>query len=205
MFRFATLILLGAMTLTAWAAPRGRVIRVERGTSAADPRFCAIGLRSSESLCFGKPAEGERVLLIDPEQKVIVGELRIDKVTPTTDVGGMGFCSDAGLYSIKGTVVDGEERLVKREALGVRGLKVNRKSARVLTNGASPSGRSTDRVTLTLDANGDGRADLVLTQYACDATGAPATTVEGWCVDTYTAQPDGRLQRTHQDVLKACT
>lgn len=201
MLRFASAVAVLAVALPAWSAPPGRVIRVPHARAAPVPRICAMTPGRDQGMCFGQPVAGDRVALVDPLAKDILGEFVIDAVGEPTDLGHRQ-CLSASLYPIKGTFLD--EHHAARNAIGLRGLAINRRHAKVLPNPPPPSGRPDEEVKLTLDANGDGRADVIVTQYMCDDAGAPTTSDLAICFDTYTELRGGKLQRLQQDILKPC-
>ena len=207
MARLASSLLAGATVLLAGAAPRaeaaprGRVIRVERGVAARVPRLCAMTAVRGQSICFGRPREGERIAVIDLADKAVRGEFVIESVSEAADATHLGVCLDTGLQIVKGSYVGGAEP--GGHAFGLRGAKLSRRTARVISDLPSPSGRTEETVELAIDADGNGRADIVLTQYSCDASGAPSSGGMIRCLDTYMEQRGG-LRRVQQDILRAC-
>jgi hypothetical protein len=195
-------VLAGAPAARADGGPHGRVVRIERAQVTAVPRLCAMSFGRDQSVCFGRPTEGERVALVDTARKEVLGVFLIDAVGEPNDLAGRGLCVDSGLYPVKGTFLDDAD--AARGPIGLRGIKLTARSARVMPNGPPPSGRTDEAVELTLDSNGDGRADLVLTQYECDEAGVPAPGADGRCFDTYTDVGRGPMQRVHRDILRTC-
>lgn len=193
--RFAGAILVGAMVATAGAAPhKGRVIRIERPRGEAAPRLCAMGMR----LCVGRPEVGDLLTLVSPSRQAIVGEFRISAVSEVKNL-----CSTSRNVSrINGAVLHGRVDL-NDDVLGVRGLVV-KPTAQVLANGTSPSGRTEETVLVTLDNDGDGRADLVIVRYTCDDHNRPVAGADRVCFDTY-VERDDHLTRASQDVVQTCT
>jgi hypothetical protein len=201
MHRFACLLLVGAMALAAEGAPRGRVVRVERGVAAAVPRICAMGGSRGQHMCFGEPREGDRIAVIDLAERRVRGEFVIESVTEATELAAMGLCINTGVRTVKGSYVSGTEE--GGHIMGMRGAKLNRNLARVMTGVSPPSGRTEESVELAIDSDASGKADLVLTQYACDQNGSPSTGGDGRCFDTYMEQR-GALTRVQQDILRSC-
>jgi len=193
--------LVGALALAADAAPRGRVVRVERNTLGPTPRFCSIGNRRGEGTCFGQPREGERIALVDLVDRTVRGEFVIESVGEATELAALGLCVSSGVKTVKGSFTGGIEE--SGSIVGLRGARLNRKVARLLSDVRPPTGRSDESVELALDADGNGRADLILTQYACDTNGAPSPAGDGRCFDTYVEQHGG-LHRVQQDILRTC-
>jgi hypothetical protein len=197
------LLLVGAPAPAAEAAPRGRVVRVERSVASVVPRICAMGggARSGQNLCFGEPHDGDRIAVIDLAEKRVRGEFVIEAVTEATELSSLNLCISTGVRSVRGSYASGVEE--GGHIIGLRGAKLNRRVARVLSNVAAPSGRADEQVELAIDADGNGQADLLLTQYVCDGDGAPAAGGEGRCFDTYMEQRGG-MRRVQQDILRAC-
>jgi hypothetical protein len=198
--RAAGLLLVGAATAAA-AAPRGRVVRVERGTAAAVPRLCAMAAIRDQNLCFGRPREGERVAIIDLSEKRVRGEFVIESVEDSAELAQLRMCVDTGVQTVKGSYRGGAEG--GEHVVGLRGARLDPRTARVLSDVAPPSGRAEESVEVAIDADGNGRADLILTEYGCDATGAPASGTGARCFDTYLEQR-GVMRRVQRDILRAC-
>jgi hypothetical protein len=93
---------------TAWAAPNGRVVRVERNRGMKTvPRLCDVQPIAKEGLCVGQPSSGDRVTLIDQDKGVAVGEFRIDS---SPGPAQPFVCSGAQplVFQIKGGLTAGE-------------------------------------------------------------------------------------------------
>jgi hypothetical protein len=183
------------------AAPPGRVVRVERTAIATVPRICVMLGGRGQSTCFGQTSVGEHVAFIDMVDRSVRGELVIEAVGPATEFDSLGLCVSSGAHGVRGTVtvrLDDSHQIV-----GLRGARLSPRISRVLTDVLPPSGRGEESVELAIDADGNGRADLVLTQYSCDATGALSASGEGRCLDTYLEQR-GTLRRVQQDILRSC-
>jgi hypothetical protein len=185
----------------ALAGPAGRVVRIERAQLGVVPRLGVMGISRGQSMCLGQPRAGERVALIDIEDKAVHGELVIDSVGEENELAALGLCVSSGAHSVKGTITPpiGEGRSL----VGLRGARLNRRVARVLTGISPPSGRTGESVELAVDADGNGRPDLIVTQYACDATGTPSASGEGRCIDTYMDQ-HGAMRRVLQESVGTC-
>jgi hypothetical protein len=194
-------LLVGGLGLAAEAAPRGRVVRVERNTIGPTPRFCSIGGPRGEGTCFGQPREGERIAVVDLVEKTVRGEFVIESVSEATELAALGMCVSSGIKTVKGSFTSGTGET--GHVVGLRGARLNRHAARLLADVPPPSGRADESVELAVDADGNGRPDLILTQYPCDENGAPAAAGEGRCFDTYMAQ-HGEMQRVQQDILRSC-
>jgi hypothetical protein len=186
------------------AAPRGRMVRVERDVAAAVPRICLMGAGGDSHVCLGQPRPGERIAVFSPSEPRMRGELVIDTVTDATALSSGGLCISGGAATVKGWYAAGSAG--DDNVTGLRGARVNPDISRVLSGVKAPSGRDDERVDLAVDADGNGSADLVVTAYSCTAEGAPAQGAgpdAPRCLDTYTIQR-GKLRRAHQDIVRSC-
>jgi len=195
----ASALLLGGAP-PARAAPHGRVVRVERNTISVVPRFCSMGGRRGEGTCFGQPREGEVIEVVDQMGKTVRGTFVIESVTEAAELAALGLCVSTGVRTVRGAYGNGADE--GGRAWGLRGVKLNRKVAR-LVDAQPPSGRTDESVNVALDVDGNGRPDVILTQYSCDASGAPSSSGDGRCFDTYMEQHGG-MRRVQQDILKTC-
>jgi hypothetical protein len=196
--------LAGAVALAAVpaaAGPRGRVVRVERGPSAGVPRLCSISAGRGEGVCFGQPRKGERIAVLDMSERKMSGELVIEAVGEPTELTSRGVCVNTGLQTVKGTFAGEADGL--GHLMGLRGARIDPRIARVRVDLPPPSGRDDETVELGVDLDGNGRTDLVITHYACDDSGAPASDGEGRCFDTYMDRGAG-LRRAQQDIFRIC-
>jgi hypothetical protein len=207
MLRLLGVILVGATALAASAAPKGRVVRVERPSKqAAVPRFCVLS--DTGSFCLGTPKDGDRVALIDRDRSAVVGELRIDSAIPSA-LPGQCPTPKPTAFKVTGTIVSGDPDLLSNdhEIFGLRDVTLDRRVARMLTDLPSPRGNTNDEVELAVDADGDSDADYLLLSFPCDAAGAPSNrspSSNGFrCLDTYVERQD-KLVRVHQDILASC-
>ncbi len=200
----ASLPLAGAVALvavSAAAAPRGRVVRVERGATSAVPRLCSIATGRGEGVCFGQPRKGERIAVLDLSERTVRGEFLIESVGAATELTSRGVCVSTGVQTVKGTYTSGGDGL--GHLMGLRGARLDPRIARVRVDVPAPSGRPDESVEFAVDTDGNGRTDLVLTHYACNESGAPAGDGEGRCFDTYMDRGDG-LRRVQQDIFRIC-
>jgi hypothetical protein len=197
--RLASVILVGAMSATASAGPgNGRVVRVERPRALGIPRLCEL-TNATQGLCVGAPKAGERIVIVDKTELQILGEFRIDQVTPSLRHGRCD--GDAPkVFEVEGKVVSGNVDVTERLD-GFRNLSVG-PSSRLVKNQALPPGGHGD-VLLALDGDGDGTTDLVVTRYSCDDRGVSDVAGNRLCFDTYRAR-DGRLQLVDRDRVKLC-
>jgi len=194
------LALAGAAAPVAEGAPPGRVIRVERARAVVAPRFC-VQPAGGQRVCFGRPREGEHIALIDAENKMIRGDFVIDTIADATEMGARGLCVDSGAFAVRGHLLRGDAD-PDVDLIGLRGLVLGAR-AQVLDGVDAPSGRPEETVDLALDTDGDGRADVVVTRFPCDAAGAMDLAADGRCFDIH-VEERGRLRRTSRDILKVC-
>ncbi len=202
MTRLACILLAGATALIgmrAFAAPRakGRVVRVERSRgTAAIPRVCDIRADYSGTCIGTEPMVGEIVHVID--ETGVLAEARITETTPFAS--GVGTCTS--LWNIKTHPVRGDVSSVPLRTIGVVDPQIHPRRGRNLPREQfppSPSGRPDDIVVMAVDRDGNGTADIVLAQTACDGASASA----GSCIDEY-ANMNGRMVRVHQTNFASC-
>lgn len=192
---------LAALALSAEAAPRGRVVRVERGTLSAVPRLCSLGGVRSQALCFGHPRVGERIMVLDLTERTVRGELVIESVGDASELTGRGVCISSGGHLVRGSYASGVE--APGHTMGLRGAQLDRRTTRVLIDVAAPTGRAEESVELALDTDGNGRPDLIVTNYMCDERGELAADAIGRCYDTYMRR-HGTMHRVQQDIFQIC-
>lgn len=196
-------LVVGASAL-AWAAPRGKVVRVERNRGMkAVPRLCDVQPLAKEGLCVGEPRSGERVALIDQDRGIAIGEFRIDSATGAADPF---ICTGKSpvVFAIKGQVTAGDPDIIADagRVIGLRNLTLDPKVARVVKDQLIPG--STERAELTLDIDGNSTVDYMLARYPCDDANNPSPTMAGrFCFDTY-LERDGRLVKAHTDNIQIC-
>jgi hypothetical protein len=202
MHRAGGFLLVGAIALSADAAPRrGRVVRVERAAVSPVPKRCTLVAGRGEGLCFGQPHKGERIAVLDLSERAVRGELVIESVGEGAELIARGVCVNTGVYTVKGSYASGTDGV--GHLMGLLGAKLDRRTARIMADVPAPSGRTDEVVELAVDADGNGRADLVLTHYSCDEQGKPASDSMGRCFDTY-MQRQGELRRVQQDIFRVC-
>jgi hypothetical protein len=202
------LALAGALAGTgapaAGAAPRGRVVRVERASATPTPRLCIMGHGRDAHLCLGQARAGERIALLVATEPRLRGELVIESATDATDLRRDNVCISGGAQYVKGWYTSGTDS--SDVTAGLRGAGLDLSVARVLDGVPAPSGHADESVKLAVDGDGNGSADLVMTAYRCTPDGAPApsgASSDSRCFDTYMAYR-GKLRRVHQDIIRAC-
>ena len=139
-------------------------------------------------------------MLIDVEDRTISGELVIDSVSEDSELKSIGLCVSSGVRSVTGSITAAQRG---RTLVGLRGGRLNPRRARVLAGASAPSGRADEAVELAVDADGNGRPDLIVTQYTCDAGGAPSSGAQARCIDTYMEQSGG-MRRVLQEIIGPC-
>ena len=202
MTRLACILVVGATALIgmrAFAGPRakGKVVRVERSRgTAAIPRVCDIRGDRSGTCLGSEPMVGEIVSVLD--ETGVLAEVRITEATAFAT--GVGTCTS--LWNIKTDVVRGDVSSIPLRTIGVVDPQIHPRRGRNLTREQfppSPSGRPDDQVVIAVDRDGDGAADILMTQTACDGAGASS----GSCLDEY-ANMNGRMVRVHQTNFATC-
>jgi hypothetical protein len=209
MLRLASLVVVGAMAPTAWAAPKGgKVVRVERDRGwKTIPRICEIQATGKEGLCVGEPKPGERVALVDQDQdtktdKPAVGEFRIDSSTIDTDRYACPGATPV-VFAVKGALTRGATTLFDTgRIIGLRNLRLDPKATRVVKDPKVPG--SEDRADLALDLDGNGSTDYMLVRYGCDEYNNRTTTMDARiCFDTYLDRGKG-LEKAHTENIQLC-
>ena len=204
MLRLASVVLVVGATALAWAAPGGKVVRVERNRGMkAVPRLCDVQPTAKEGLCVGQPANGERIALIDQDRGIAVGEFRIDQALGAADPF---VCAGATplVFKVKGAVTSGDPDVIADSGriIGLRNLSLDPKVARVMKDQPVPG--SQERAELALDVDGNGSVDYMLVRYPCDDANNPSPTNDRrFCFDTY-LERGGKLVKAHTDNIQIC-
>ena len=201
MLRIACLILVGAMAPTAWAAPHGRVVRVERhrGTNATVPVLCEVR-PDAQATCVGPPPSiGDTIVVVDEAH--LVAEVRVIQLQPY-----MPKCDT--LWKVTGEVVRGDlSQARSNKSIGLIDPTIDRRAARKISEDSitSPSSSPEVRVAIGVDRDGDGTADVIVTQYSCDASGQPANSnmAIDFCIDIWSRRDDG-IKRAWTTKLQSC-
>ena len=204
MFRLASVgFLVGAAAL-AWAAPQGKVVRVERNRGMkAVPRLCDVQPMAKEGLCVGQPGNGDRVALIDQDRGIPVGEYRIDSTIGAADPFVCAGSSPV-VFKVKGALASGDPDVIAGSGriVGLRNLTLDPKIARVVKNQTAPG--SSDPAELALDSDGNGSVDYMLVRYSCDESNQLAPTNDRrFCFDTY-LERGSKLVKVHTDNIQIC-
>jgi hypothetical protein len=190
------------------AAPRGKVVAIERPRDNAVPRICGIQ-STTVAFCMGAPQPGERIVLVDQQSGTLLGELRVEGSLQATD---WGLCTSEapGPYRVTAKLVAGDARRINTAGavMGLRGVRVDPRT-RVLREQKSPSGVDGETVELALDLDEDGSPDVLVTQYGCNESGVFAHDGNRICIDTYMRRggpsgSGGRLDRIRREALQRC-
>lgn len=206
MSRLASLavVLLGA-TAPTWGAPapKGRVVRVERprGNNATIPILCEVKSDGS-GVCVGKSPEiGETILVVDDAHTV--AEVRVTKTEPLSPK-----CET--LWNITTEITRGDLSQVRaNKTIGMIDPSADPRAARRVPEDrlTSPSPNPDVRVLVGIDRDGDGTADVVATQYSCDAQGQPtsanARSMVDYCIDIWSRR-DNVMKRAWTTKFQAC-
>ena len=199
-------VLVGAIALPAHAAPRpkGKVVRVERARGAVViPRVCDMQADKS-GMCLGtQPLVGEMVMVLD-ETGVIAQARIVDVSSFATGIGASLPAGCNSLWRIKTEVVVGDLSTIPMRTIGVVDPEVHPRKARMYAQASMPphpNGSSNEKVLAAIDRNGDGNADILLTQTACDDGAGQATT--GMCVDEW-ARVGGKMAKVQQTNFSTC-
>ncbi|TMQ04696.1 MAG: hypothetical protein E6J90_50805 [Deltaproteobacteria bacterium] len=172
---------------TGFAAPGGRVVRVERsGGFRVAPRLCEI--RGDTGNCLGEqPVSGQTVVVIDEHR--VIAEVQIVEATSFSP-------SCPTLWAVKTRLVRGTPG--DSDGVGVIDPNLDIVRARLLERShmpASPSGFADEEVWRAIDRDGDGAADILLTRFGCDSQGRPAPGGSNFCIDVW-ARTGTRMTRT---------
>ena len=200
MLRVASVVLVGAMALTAWAGPGGRVVRIERAraTNAPIPILCE--LRSDMSgMCVGaSPQVGDTVLVVDEAQTI--AEVRISKTQQLS-----AKCDT--VWSVEGELLRGDmSQAQRRKSIGLIDATLDRRGTRRVDEDkiVSPSGEPEVRVGLGVDRDGDGVADIVVTQSRCEGQQTPGGAGNNECIDIWTKRGGKGMTRAWSTNLRHC-
>lgn len=194
-------LVVGALAVPATGAPRarGKVVRVERprGT-AVMPRVCDVRADRAGTCLGPEPALGELITVLD--ETGVIAEVRITEATAFS-TSGASACQS--LWNIKTEVVRGDLTSIPLRTIGVVDPDVHPRKGRMLPKEQfpqPPSGRSDEQVVVAVDRDGDGEADIVLTQTTCDGSGLVPG---GSCIDEW-ARVNGRLVNVQQTNFASC-
>jgi hypothetical protein len=196
MLRGASVILVGAMALTAWASPRGRVVRIERSRTVSNviPILCELR-QDMSGMCVGgtSPQIGDVVLVVDETH--MIAEVRI------TSAQRLSQKCDTR-WSVSGEILRGDmAQAQRRKSIGLIDSTLDRRGTRRIDekNIPSPNGDPDGSVGLGVDRDGDGIADLVVTQSRCQAQSGGGNE----CIELWTKRDKG-MTRAWTTNLRNC-
>ena len=204
MLRLASVVFLVGAAALAWAAPGGKVVRVERNRGMKSvPRLCDVQPAAKEGLCVGQPNTGDRVALIDQDRGVVIGEFRIDSpLGPAPPF----VCSGTTpiVFQVKGAISKGDPEKIAESGriIGLRNLSIDARIARVMKEQLVPG--TQDRAELALDIDGNESVDYMLVRYSCDEANNPSPSNDRrFCFDTY-LERGGKLVKVNTDNIQIC-
>ena len=188
MRRSLSLVALAGLSASAFAdAPRGKIIRIERGGSGSSAlRYCDVEA-TPEIQCFGDvaPARGDLVQVFDDDRKLM--DLRVSGVTPMRD-----GCSVAWRITYEGT-----PPADSRNLMGIIGVPMASKGHRVKDRGSRiPNGYAQEMLIFGFDHDGDDRSDYAWSFFMCDSSGTPNQNSNNMCISTFTVKSDTDFTRT---------
>lgn len=197
--RVLAVVLVGSAISAATAAPRGKVVRVERQRSSnAPPRVCEIHVDGT-GVCFGaEPRVGDLVMVLD--ENGVVAETRVTEATPF-QTGSSQACT--ALWNVKSEVVRGDLATVSSRNFGVVDGEIHAQKGRIIPKDQyppAPSGDANDVVMIAVDREGDRTADIILVQSNCDVASGGSG---GACLDAW-ARVKGRMVRVQQTNFATC-
>ncbi len=179
---------------SAWAGPRaphGRVVRVERSRSfpLVTPVLCFQFQSDGSGLCIGpEPKTGDSVVLVDESQ--VVAEVRVDRASramPRCDL----------VWAIQGSVLRGDPNGGRHsKTMGLIDAGIDRRQARRIPEDKVERPGPDSRVEIGIDRDGDGLADVVVAQGACQTTPQ--------CIEFWSRRSKG-LERVWTANLQLCT
>lgn len=174
------------------AAPRGKVVRVERARTSPTviPAICFQFSNGGQGMCIGRqPKTDESIILMDEQQ--VVAEIRIGQVTAAK------LGCDA-VWNVEGSVVSGDVSAGRRsKTMGLIDGNVDRKAARMVPEDKIAKPVPDAKVAIGMDRDGDGQSDVVITQSKCP-------TGTGDCIDFWTRRTKG-LEKVWTSSLDTCT
>ena len=193
MLRFTGALLVGAvLALTASAAPRGRVVRVERPRTCAPvtPVICFEIRPDGGATCLGpQPKDGDIIVVLD--ETAVFAEVKVDSATKAPGVN----CDV--VWKVNGTVLKGDVSSGKRsKTMGLIDNCVDRQAARRLPEDKIVKPTADTRVEIGFDRDGDGQADMLVAQGTCPGAGTE-------CIEYWSRRSKG-LERVWSTSLRAC-
>ena len=172
-----------AISASAPASPRaGKVVRVERtsGKPLGDPRLCKVNESDLTAYCYGKkPEAGELITVVTTHR--VIATLRIEFVNT-------GQCAQAPFWAVQTKLESGDVANANDpQMLGTLDIPFTSSNGRLVKLDHLPGDRPSHDAA-AIDTNGDGDAELVFVEQACDDAGKPSTSPTGECIDVWYAE-----------------
>jgi hypothetical protein len=171
--------------------PRGRVVRVERSRTIplVIPVLCVQMMTDGSGLCIGpQPKHGDQIVVVDENQ--VLAEIKVDASTKA-----MPNCE--AVWNITGSVTRGDPTTGRRNrSIGLIDGVVDRQQARRVPDAKVSRPAPDSRVEIGIDRDGDGKADVVVSEATCPGTG-------GECIEFWTRRANG-LERVWSTNLRIC-
>ena len=187
-------VLVLALVSPVTAQPKGKVVRVERArTFETTPIICSLRQRG-ERYCFGpQPKTGDVVRVVD--DKTLLAEYRIDAVRAATK-------SCEVMWQVDGEVLRGQLGSSGAESVGLIDASADPRTLRQIGRHdlRSPVVDPEVKAVLGLDRNGDGDADIVITQTRCAQAGPHG---RGECYDFWVKR-DRVMKSVFSADIQAC-
>ena len=186
-------------------AKKGKVVRVERARiGGGEPRFCGNPRTDGGATCWGLPPEvGDLATVLDDTGPR--GMVRVTEVKGTLDP-----CGNTASWEVSGRVQSGDlSQLNTGAAAFVIDWKTTSRSKAMNIYGSPPvvaPGQHTNEMVLgAVDDDADGKPDLLLTWFYCDASGTSVLYGQGghYCVLHY-GRDGGSYRQLRLDVVKNC-
>jgi hypothetical protein len=187
-------VLVLVLASLATAAPEGKVVRVERVRKVeTTPIICSLRQGANERYCFGpSPRPGDIVTVVDDKQ--LLAEYRVDSVKPASK-------SCEVMWQIEGELVRGQ-LTSSSDTVGLIDASADPRTLRQISRGdlRAPVPDPGVRPVIGLDRNGDGDADIVITQASCAQAGNHG---RGECFDFWVKRDKG-MKSVFSANLQAC-
>jgi hypothetical protein len=189
---------------------RGKVVRVERSSGARGAiRMCSSPTNSAtnagynaSATCYGRPPKpGETGTVVDSTG--VLGTVEIGTVAP-----GYDSCKNENYWSVEGTTRSGNLSTVTWQAALLFDYEpaATAKAIQNTANVLVPSQRAGETLMAAIDQDNDNIAELIITYYYCDLSGAVAQQGGGsqaYCM-VYYQRNGSRYDELRIDVVKSC-
>lgn len=193
MLRLTCAVLVGAsFVMPAIAAPKGKVVRVERTRTfpLVTPVICFQMQSDGTGLCVGpQPKQGDIIVLVD--ESAVLAEIKVEGMTkamPSCDV----------VWQVNGSVIKGDVSAGRRsKTMGLIDAGIDRSAARRIAEDKIAKPTPDTRVEIGIDRDGDGQADMLVAQGTCPGVGNE-------CLEFWSRRPKG-LEKVWSSNLRACS